>query len=447
MKKSKIFFAAIFACFVFVGQAQQADNSPYSRYGIGIVNEKSFNHLRQMGGLGASYVDGYHINIVNPASFAFLNSTAFDIGFFGKHTTLTDSKNKNSFWTGNLEYISLGFPLKNPINEVYDGKVLKHKYGMNFTLISNSTVDYNIRVLDSLDGIGSFNRNYVGKGGTYKFQWGNAYRYKDLSFGLNLGYLFGKVTKETSVIYEQDRFSYNSINKTIFNLRGFSWDAGVMYMKSLNAGEVEKNKSIKLRRLSVGAHFKMNDRFSTTGSQIENLVQNLPPNIFNIDTVRIVPNQTGKGKLPGEVGLGATYYVGEKAAIGINYTSSFWSNYYNEVASEVAGTLKNSSKVSIGGYYRPNYKSIDNFLERMYYRYGAFYGTDPLALNGDQIKNYGLSVGFGIPVVYQRKISNVNLGATFGSRGAGTAVSEKYIKLSLGVTFNDDEWFLKKKYN
>ena len=55
---------------------QQNDNSPYSRFGIGEISDNNFNHSRQMAGLGASYLDGYHINIVNPASYSFLNSNS-----------------------------------------------------------------------------------------------------------------------------------------------------------------------------------------------------------------------------------------------------------------------------------------------------------------------------------------------------------------------------------
>lgn len=101
--------------------AQQNDNSPFSRFGIGDISDNNFNHTRQMSGLGASYIDGYHINIVNPASYSFLNSTAFDAGVFVKRTWLKDNLNTNKIWSGNLEYLSLAFPLRNPINEIYDG--------------------------------------------------------------------------------------------------------------------------------------------------------------------------------------------------------------------------------------------------------------------------------------------------------------------------------------
>ncbi len=447
MQKKNYSIVVVIMCFTFGAWSQQNDNSPYSRYGIGLLTDKNFNHLRQMGGLGASFIDAHQINIVNPASYSFLSATAFEVGFFAKHTVLTDQTNTNKFWTGNLEYLSLGFPLKNPINEIYDGKILKQKFGMNVTLMANSNVDYNIQVKDSLEGIGKFDRNYLGTGGTYKFMWGNAYKYNDFSVGLNLGYLFGKIKTERNLIYDPAKYAYNSFNSSSYNISGFTYNAGVLYTKNLNEKKVQKNKSISSRRIIIGAHFKGPDNFSTNSNISNNLVQQLPGGILNVDTLLFAKDKEGKGSLPAEFGAGLTYYIGEKSAIGVNYTSSAWSNYYNEATNEVVGSLENSSKYSLGGYFRPNYKSIDNLLERMYYRYGAYYGTDALAIDGEPIKTYGLTLGFGLPVVYQRKISHINLGANFGTRGIGTTIEERFVKVTMSVTFNDDEWFLKRKYN
>jgi hypothetical protein len=34
-----------------------------------------------------------------------------------------------------------------------------------------------------------------------------------------------------------------------------------------------------------------------------------------------------------------------------------------------------------------------------------------------------------------------------GQRGLKSDFSEYFVKILFGVTFNDDEWFLKRKYN
>lgn len=425
---------------------QQNDNSPYSRYGFGEPADNNFNHLRQMGGLGASFIDGYHINIVNPASYSFLNATAFDFGVFGKRTWLDDNINKSKIWSGNLDYISLAFPLRNPINDLYDGVKKDYKFAMAITLMPNSNVNYNIVANDSLQS-SPFTRNYVGSGGSYKLLWGNSVKYKNLSFGVNLGYLFGKVRYENRVIFPNTDYAYSDYYGTEYLVRGVLWNAGLMHSTIINKQQLEKNKTTPVKRISYGFHANSATGINTTSNISHQLIQQLPGSIFNIDTVQFENDVKGTGKLPAEFGLGATYYSGEKFAIGFNYSSALWSEYRNDATREQSGTLKNTSKVSVGGYFRPDYKSFDNFFERIYYRYGVYYNTDPRVVGGKQINTYGVTFGLGMPFVYQRKVSHVNLGLNAGVRGQGTPISEKFVKISLGVTFNDDEWFLKRKYN
>lgn len=441
-----LFLVAILSCVNFV-YTQKNDNSPYSRYGIGDLADNNFNHLRQMGGLGASYYDGYHINIVNPASYAFLNSTAFDVGVFAKHTTIKDSKASNQIWGGNLEYFSLAFPLKNPINEIYDNVRTKYKLGMAFTLMQHSSVNYDIGYIDSLSNGEQFSRNYQGTGGTYKVLWGNAIRFKNVSFGVNLGYLLGKLKYENKLQFDATEFAYADLYGNDFRMKGFIWNAGFIFTDVINKSAVAKNRTTPVKRISLGIHANSATSFSTDYTINHVLLQKLPGNIFNTDTLQIKDSIPGKGKLPAELGIGATFFSGEKFSFGVNYTTTLWSAYYNEASGDTKGSLKNSQKLSVGGHFRPNYKSFDNFFDRVYYRYGLYYNTDPRVVGGNQLNAYGLTFGFGMPFVYQRKISHVNLGFNFGIRGQNTPISEKFVKISLGVTFNDDEWFLKRKYN
>jgi hypothetical protein len=437
----------LMVCMVNGLHAQQNDNSPFSRFGIGEMSDGNFMHSRMMGGLGASYIDGYHINIVNPASLATLNSTAFDVGVFGKYTTLSDSKNTSSFWSGNLDYMSLAFPLRNPINEIYDGVKRDYKLAMAISLMPHSTVSYNVAFVDSTLLAGPFTRNYIGNGGSYKFMWSNAIRYKSVSFGLNTGYLFGRLQYDHNLVFPSSAFAYSDYYSNNYNIRGFLWNAGVIYTTILNKKGIEKNKILPVKRISAGFHVNSSSTFSTLYNVNHRQEQRLPGSLLNVDTIRIVNEVAGKGQLPAEWGAGATYYAGEKFALGLNYSSSIWSEYFNEASQEVKGALKNAAKWSIGGYYRPDYKSYDSFFERIYYRYGFFYQTDARSIQGEQLSAIAASFGLGMPFVYQRKISHLNIGMIAGKRGQGSSVSENFVKIVFGVTFNDDEWFLKRKYN
>lgn len=445
-KKNKliIFFLIGFLNFAI---GQQNDNSPYSRFGIGDLADDHFNQTRSMGGLGASYIDVYSINIVNPASLAFLNATAFDVGLFVKATQLKDDHNKSNIWTGNLDHLSLAFPLTNPINALYDGVTRKYKWAMNITLKPHSNVNYNIANTDSLSIGKPVLRNYYGNGGSYKLLWGNAVNYKRIALGLNLGYLFGNINYEKNLYFDEAEYAYNDYFGSSYNIKGFIWNSGIIYTDILNKAEIEKNKVAPVNRISIGVHFNSSNAISTLSSVNHFLVQRITEQVRNVDTISLVTDIKGNGKLPGQLGIGATYFSGEKHAIGVNYSRTFWSGYYNEATGDSKDALMDVSRYAIGGYYRPDYKSYDNYFKRVYYRYGVYYTTNPKQFNDKSISEFGLNMGLGMPFVFQRKVSTLNLGITAGVRGMNAPITERFAKCSLSITFNDDEWFLQRKYN
>lgn len=148
--------------------------------------------------------------------------------------------------------------------------------------------------------------------------------------------------------------------------------------------------------------------------------------------------------MPGELGFGMTYHHKNKFAIGVDYKRVFWSNYENDANPE---SLDNTSRFALGGYYRPDYNSINSFFSRIYYRFGFFMEQDPRQIENKSIDNYGLNLGFGLPFTWQRKISHMNLGVSLGKRSIDDILSETYVKMTLGFTFNDSDWFIKRKYN
>lgn len=428
--------------------AQTNGNSPYSRFGIGDIVNDNFMHTRMMGSIGSSYIDGYHINIVNPASYASLRATAFDIGLDAKRATLTSGENSNTEWNGNLQYISLAFPLGNPLNEILEQKKRKYNFGMSFTLMPNSTVGYNITSIDSLAGIGNVERLYGGDGGSYKFIWGNAVKYKEFSFGLNLGYLFGNIRYEQNVTFFDQPFAYQNLFSNEYSLNGFLWGTGAMYTKVLNKKQLEDKTERTADLLSIGVRMKSSSSFNTNLTSTQFGVQTPTTGTQFIDTAFIAKDLKGSGKLPVEFGFGASYYNGEKFMIGADFSTTNWSSYTNDADRTIDDNpLSNTFNVSFGGFYRPDYKSYNRYFKRVYYRYGAYYNTDPRSIDGEQLNSYGMTLGMGMPFIYQRKISHANLGIEFGRRGAGSPIVESFFKISLGFTFNDDEWFIKKKYN
>lgn len=89
-----------------------------------------------MGGLGSAVIDVYHFNVLNPASYSYLDVFALDIGLFGKYSTLRDQNNTSNIWTGNIDYLAFAFPLRNPVNDIYEGKKDEKKTGDGLCLVA-----------------------------------------------------------------------------------------------------------------------------------------------------------------------------------------------------------------------------------------------------------------------------------------------------------------------
>ena len=87
-----------------------------------------------------------------------------------------------------------------------------------------------------------------------------------------------------------------------------------------------------------------------------------------------------------------------------------------------------------------------NFFKRVHYRLGASYATNYLKISGqDGPKEYGVSAGFGIPIMngYNNR-SLLNISAQWVRQDSKTFVTENSFRINIGLTFNE-RWFAKWK--
>ncbi|MBK7696923.1 MAG: hypothetical protein IPI30_22230 [Saprospiraceae bacterium] len=153
--------------------------SPLSRYGFGELNKNRAPLSLHCGGAGVAYYNTEEFNPNNPASLGFLKLTDAEIGFHAKYKEITDKQdNLADDWSGNISYIHIGVPLRNPINEVLARKQYKHNYGVSLDLSPFSTTGYHYVVQDSANDIGSTTRILDSYGGLSRFSVGFGYRYK-----------------------------------------------------------------------------------------------------------------------------------------------------------------------------------------------------------------------------------------------------------------------------
>ena len=102
----------------------------------------------------------------------------------------------------------------------------------------------------------------------------------------------------------------------------------------------------------------------------------------------------------------------------------------------------NRWKIATGVQYTP--KARGNYLQRITYRIGGFYNHDYVLVNGNNLCDYGLTAGFGLPAPKSKTV--INLGFEWRRREASpnTLIKEDYFNITLGINFNE-MWFWRNK--
>ncbi|MCC6412804.1 MAG: hypothetical protein IT270_14155 [Saprospiraceae bacterium] len=441
------FFAFVLLVFVSATlYAQPKQNAPYSRYGLGNPINQYFSNQAGWGGMTAAFHDPHHLNIGNPASFAFLRTTVLDNGLYGKYSSYQSEQEKLETWSGNLAYLALGFTLRSPINEVMDKAKSPWKYGMGFSLTPYTVVGYNVITRENISepAVDSVSSNYTGSGGTYRFTWSNAMRYKNTAAGINLGWQFGETVYENTNVFSDSFPTFINTYRDQISVTGFVWKLGVQHDWALKYAENDKDVALKFITFGLSGEGKHKMRTTSDVLRVRSRGVQSNGQFNDPDTLLVADNVRRDLTIPASFSLGAMYTDLGKLRVGAEYTFTGGKAYSNEIRPE---TQRNASSVSAGVEFIPDILSYNNYFRRIRYRFGAYYRQDTRLVNGDGIDDTGLSVGFGFPLVLPRQqTSYINSSLEFGKVGAGTPIEETYFRITLGFTMNDNSWFFKRRF-
>ena len=106
-----VLFLIISSCFISFINGQTRISDPYSRFGIGDIQNSISAENVGMGGIKYAYRSPFNINYSNPASYSSLskNSFVFDGGILSNSDNLstTSLKQNNNYIDQNLNIIAL----------------------------------------------------------------------------------------------------------------------------------------------------------------------------------------------------------------------------------------------------------------------------------------------------------------------------------------------------
>lgn len=409
--------------------AQKSTNSPYSFFGIGENSQQNTVEEISLGGLGISTSDGYHISFANPANLANLKVTTYTFAGSSNFVSVKDGVSTENGLTSAASYFALGFPI---------GK----KMGFSFGLMPKSSVGYelykeNKDVNDEITDITLLK----GKGGVNRVFTGIGYNiYKDLNVGLETEYIFGNIENETIKQVRDVQLATKYLNTNYLN--GFGLKLGVNYKKKI------KNEINLYTGLTVSLE---NDIKTDRKEYIYSLTYD-NGNEIPRDTAYFHEAKSSIVK-PMKTAIGFGVGKNDKWFAGLEYSFQDVLKFNTGVLTTSKAQYQKSSKLSVGGFYTPNYNSISNYWDRVTYRAGVKFEQTGLMVNAttnpnqyEGIDDFGITFGVGLPIGNQ--LSNVNLGFEVGKRGKTDLglIQENYFNIKISLSLND-KWFNKAKIN
>jgi len=367
-----------------------------------------------MGGLSI-LPDSIHMNLQNPATFASLKLTSFTAGGSFSVSNLKTREATAKAQRTTIDYLAVAFPAG--------------KLGVGFGLMPYTSVGYKINSFSDVEGVPD--RSYSGKGGMNKVFLGAGYQITSkLSLGADFSYNFGSI--ETKSLLSQD-VQYGTREMNVSDLSGVSFNTGLVFTT-----KIKKLDFVSSVTYSPQANLKSeNERKIATlvgSSQSEIVVEEKEIEVADSDLK--LPSKFAFG-----LGLGkkGEWFVGAEVTL---QESSKFGNRYNDITNV---SYENATRYSLGGYFVPDYDSFTSYWNRVTYRAGFKYENTGLVVGDTSIKDYGMTMGLGLPV--GGTISNLNIGFEYGRKGTTHAglVKETYANIFLSLSLND-RWFVKRKY-
>ena len=406
----------------------QNQMSPYSKYGYGMLNDYAMGAQRAMGGVGIAQNHSRQINAMNPASYAAMDSLTFlfDFGLSmvnlkATETTSSGTKNKANGTGGGLDYIAMQFPIVNKYLAGSIGLVPYTSVGYSFgSKLQHGTSTY--------EGYGGFNEIYLGLG---------ARPFKNFYIGFNIGYMWGLQVND---IYAVSDISTTSLMEDYMRVRDWHLNVGVQYDININ----RKNK------LTLGVTWQPGKKMHGTVWAIKyDVNQDTKPDTTFYGKINHSINYKGnnidlKYSVPHIFNFGLAYKYDDHLTAEIDYQFAKLSkaDFTSVDFQDNNSYFTDRQKIAFGASYRINPRG--NWIKRVHWRIGTHYTKDYLQLDGNRLREYGLSFGFGLPLPATKTI--INLGFQWINRTTQPVekVKENYFNITLGINFNE-MWFWKNK--
>lgn len=399
--------------------------SPYSMYGYGLLNDNATSKQRQMGGVGIAMQSGRQINAMNPASYACIDSLTFlfDMGADLSLLWNKDGDAREHSTGGGLDYVTMQFP----ISKYFGGSIGLMPYtsvGYSF----GSDIAHGTR---ENQGTGGINQAYAGFSG----------RYAGVSLGFNISYNFGNIVND---VYTNPEVAGRTLFEHVMEVRDWNINIGAQY--SLNFD--------KFNNVALGVTYSPRKTLlGKTWVTVQDLTQADPEHSDRLLPPDTAVYTTMKNKYyqPDSWGFGLAYTHQRTSRLNVEadfiyqtWSKAKFSSLY-DAKGQVAFQGMNFNdryRLALGAEFVPKIRG--NFAQRIAIRAGGYFSRDYLKVLGNNIREYGVSAGVGLPTIEGKTLINIGFEWKHRMSSPATLITENYFNITLGVNFNE-LWFWQRK--
>ncbi|MBR1378806.1 MAG: hypothetical protein IJ557_06740 [Bacteroidaceae bacterium] len=436
--KHIIAICIVLATFSNAIQAQNGINTPYSRYGFGILADRSMGFNKGMAGVAQGMRGGHIVNTANPASYSAVDSLTalFDMGLTLQNGNYKMGALQQNARNTSFDYVAMHFRAARNV-------------GVAFGALPYSNINYDFKsssiTVDGTDDI-TTSYSFTGNGGLHQAFIGIGWQvFKPISIGVNGGYIFGDYSHTSTMTFSQSSI-YSMSREYKADISTWTANFGLQYTQPIN----------KTDRITIGATYGLGHDIKNKALR-DTRTYNSSYGIEGqtIDTLR------NAFSLPWTISAGVTYYKGTRLTVGADFELQKWSTCKFPIQTDGgtymsrSQTLNDHIRVSIGGTYTPK--------GRLSYKAGAYYShsyakADITGMLNDKPYEYGITAGITLPISnkqiwYNSPRLNISAGWTHTSipfisnmsqNIKKQTLSENYLRLSVGLTFSE-RWFYKYK--
>ena len=413
-KALSILAVALFTLPIF---AENGMNSPYTRYGFGQLSMMEVGVNKGMGGTGIGMQNNSQINMLNPASYAAVDTLTFllDVGMSLHNANFAEGNVKMNARNTTFDYIAMQFRLM-------------PKLGMTIGMTPFSNIGYNFSntqvIRDDEDGQVTTTNRYYGDGGLRNVTTGLGWSpFKGFSIGANLSYIYGEVYHYVYNQYSESAISTRT-KQYMADITTYKVDLGMQYAKSFG-----KN------RITLGATYQLGHAIDDKAYTIDVTSTN---GSANHDTLSV-----SSFSIPAGIGAGISYTYDERLTFAADYSMQQYStaNFFGYKGADY-------HRASVGFEYIPE-RVTRKLFRRARYRAGLHYATSHYYVGEHRgPTEYGASIGIGLPIMNgwsAKSIVNISGQAVHVRPAPGSGmITENYLRLSIGLSFNEG-WFDKWK--